>query len=99
VKTLNPVSGWKGSLEHQGAYDIDGGTNHALGLAVLRESVGTRHLKLDAVRESAGGTIIALDAPDGATKLRERKAKKWERVGRCRTSGAAERSTSSGCNH
>jgi hypothetical protein len=57
--------------------------NHALGLAVLRGSVGTRHLKLDAMREeeSAGGGVIklastiALDAPDGATKLRGHKGK------------------------
>jgi hypothetical protein len=49
-----------------------------LGLAVLRGSVGTRHPKLDAVREeeSVGGgviklaSIITLDAPDGAAKLR-----------------------------
>jgi hypothetical protein len=52
--------------------------NHALGLVILRGSVGTRHLKLDAVREEegAGGgvikhkSIIALDASDGAAKLR-----------------------------
>jgi hypothetical protein len=56
--------------------DIIGGTNHAFGLAVLQGSVGTRHLKLDVVREEAGGgvikltSIIALDAPDGTTKLR-----------------------------
>jgi hypothetical protein len=57
--------------------------NHALDLVVLRESVGTRHLKLDAVREeeNAGGgviklaSIIALDAPDGAAKLRRHKGK------------------------
>jgi hypothetical protein len=57
--------------------------NHALDLAVLRGSVGTRHLKLDAVREeeSAGGgvikltSIIALDTPDGATKQRGHKGK------------------------
>jgi hypothetical protein len=57
--------------------------NNALGLAVLRESVGTRQLKLDAVREeeSAGegviklAYIIALDTPDGVTKLRGHKGK------------------------
>jgi hypothetical protein len=68
---------WKGSLEQQGAYDIVGGTNHTLDLTVLWGSVGTRHSKLDAVRkeENAGGviklaSIIALDALDGAAKLR-----------------------------
>jgi hypothetical protein len=64
-------------------HDIVRGTNHALGLTVLRGSVGTRHPKLDAAREeeSAGGgvikltSIIALDAPDGAVKLRGHKGK------------------------
>jgi hypothetical protein len=83
VKTLSPVTGWKGRLEQQGAHDIVGGMNHSFGLAVLRGSVETRHPKLDAVREeeSAGGRviklmpIIALDAPDGAAKLRGHKGK------------------------
>jgi hypothetical protein len=77
VKALSPVTVGKGSLEQQGAHDIVGGTNHALGLAVLRGSVGTQHLKLDTVREeeNAGGviklaSIIALDAPNNTTKLR-----------------------------
>ena len=76
MKALSLVSGWKGSLEQQGAYDIVGGTNHALGLAVPRGRVGTRHSKLNTVREEegAGGVIkltfiVTLDTPDGATKL------------------------------
>jgi hypothetical protein len=83
VKALNLVTGWKGSLEQQGMYDIVGGTNHALDLAVLRESVGTRQPKLDVVREeeSAGGgviklaSIITLDVLNGAAKLRGHKGK------------------------
>jgi hypothetical protein len=51
------------------------------GLAILWESVGARHLKLDVVRdeESVGGgvikltSIITLDALDGAAKLRGHK--------------------------
>jgi hypothetical protein len=70
-------------LEQQGAHDIIGDTNHALSLAVIRGSVGTRHPKLDVVREeeSVGGgvikltSIIALDAPDGAAKPRGHKGK------------------------
>jgi hypothetical protein len=62
-------------------HDIVGGTNHALSLAVLQGNVGTRHTKLDVMREeeSAGGgvtklaSIITLDAPDGAAKLRGHK--------------------------
>jgi hypothetical protein len=81
VKALSLETGWKGRLEQQGAHDIVGGTNHALSLAVLRESVGTRHPKLDVVREeeSAGGgvikltSIITLDALDGVAKLRGHK--------------------------
>jgi hypothetical protein len=81
VKDLSPVTGWKGSLKQQGAHDIIGGTNHALDLAVMWESVGTRHPELEAVREeeSAGGgviklvSIITLDALDGAAKLRGHK--------------------------
>jgi hypothetical protein len=81
VKSLNPVTGWKGSLEQQGVHDIVGGTNHIFDLAVLWGSVGTRHPELGVERgeESAGGgvikltSIIALDAPDGATKLRGHK--------------------------
>jgi hypothetical protein len=74
--------GWKGSLEQQGVHDIVGGMNHALGLAILQGSIGTRHPKLDTVREeeSAGGviklaSIIALDGLDGAAKLRGHKGK------------------------
>jgi hypothetical protein len=81
VKALSLETGWKGSLEQQGAHDIIGGTNHALSLAILQESVGTRHPKLDVVREeeSAGGgviklaSIITLDALDGVAKLRGHK--------------------------
>jgi hypothetical protein len=70
-------------LEQLRAHDNIGGTNHALDLAVLQRSVGTQHPKLDAVREeeSTGGgviklaSIIALDAPDGATKLLGHKGK------------------------
>jgi hypothetical protein len=40
VKTLNPVAGWKGSLEQQGVHDIVGGANHALWLAIMRGGVG-----------------------------------------------------------
>jgi hypothetical protein len=62
-------------------HDIIGGTNHELGLAVLWRSVGTQHPKLDTMREeeSVGGgviklaSIIALDASDGAAKLRGHK--------------------------
>jgi hypothetical protein len=62
--------------------------NHALGLAVLRGSVGTRHSKLDAVRqeESTGRgvikltSIVALDAPDGAAKLHGHKDEVGESV-------------------
>jgi hypothetical protein len=76
VKALSPVSGWKEILKQQGAHDIIGGMNHALDLAVLRGSVGTRHPKLDIVREEegAGGgviklaSIIALNTPDGLAK-------------------------------
>jgi hypothetical protein len=54
-----------------------GGTNHALHLAILWGHVGTRHPKLDTMREeeSAGGgvvkltSIVALDTPDGTIKL------------------------------
>jgi hypothetical protein len=57
--------------------------NHALGLTVLWGCVGTRHQKMDAVREeesASGGviklaSIIALDALDGAAKLRRHKGK------------------------
>jgi hypothetical protein len=41
VKALSLVSGWKGSFKQQRAHDIVGGMNHALGLVVLRRSVGT----------------------------------------------------------
>jgi hypothetical protein len=41
VKTLDLVSGWKGSLEQWRAHDIIGGMNHALSLAVLRGSIWT----------------------------------------------------------
>jgi hypothetical protein len=69
-------------------YDIIGSMNHALDLAVLRGSVGTRHPKLDAVREeeSVGGviklaSIITLDAMDGVVKLRGHKGKEVGRGG------------------
>jgi hypothetical protein len=63
-------------------HNIVGGTNHALDLTILRGSVGTRHPKLNVMREeeSAGGviklaSIITLDAPDGAAKLCGHKGK------------------------
>jgi hypothetical protein len=70
-------------------HDIISGTNYALSLAVLWGSVGTQHPKLDAVREeeSAGGgvikliSIITLDAPDGAAKLRGHKGEEVEEGG------------------
>jgi hypothetical protein len=54
-----------------------GGTNHALHLAILWGRVGTRHPKLDTMREEEGvgggviklTSIVALDTPDGTTKL------------------------------
>jgi hypothetical protein len=61
-------------------YDIVCGMNHALSLAVLWGRVGTRHPKLDTMRkeEGVGGvvkltSIVALDTPDGTTKLRDHK--------------------------
>jgi hypothetical protein len=64
--------------------------NHTLGLTVLWGSVGTQHLKLDIVREeeTAGGviklaSIIALDAPDGVTKLCGHKGKEVGDGGEC----------------
>jgi hypothetical protein len=77
VKALSPETGWKGSLEQQGAHDIVGGTNHAFGLAVLRGSIGTRHPKLDAMREeeSAGGRVIKLTSIIALAKLRGHKGK------------------------
>jgi hypothetical protein len=41
MKALGLVTGWKGSLEQQGAHDIIGGMNHVLDLAILWGSVGT----------------------------------------------------------
>jgi hypothetical protein len=57
--------------------------NQALNLAVLREGVGMRHLKLDAAKEeesASGGVIklaciIALDTLDGVAELRGHKGK------------------------
>jgi hypothetical protein len=65
VKTLNPVVGWKISLEQQGAHDIIGGVNHALDLTNLRGGVGARHPKLDIVGEEdvAGGGVIENSCP------------------------------------
>jgi hypothetical protein len=78
VEALNPVASWKGGLKQQGAYDIICVANHALNLAILRGGVGARHPELDAMgeEEGAGGgvielaSIIVMDTPDGATKLR-----------------------------
>jgi hypothetical protein len=76
-------------------HDIVGGMNHALDLAILWESVGTRHPKLDAMREeeSAGRiikltSIIALDALDGVAKLRGHKG---EEVGEGEISACSHR--------
>jgi hypothetical protein len=75
VKALSLVTGQKGSLEQQGVHDIVSGMNHALGLAVLWGSVGTRHPKLDAVREeeSAGGGVIKLTSIIAMDELRGHK--------------------------
>jgi hypothetical protein len=81
---------WKGSLEQHRGHNIVSGMNHVIGLAVLQGSVGTRHPKLDVMREeeSAGGviklmSIIALDTPDGATKLCGHKCKEVGEGGEC----------------
>jgi hypothetical protein len=78
VKALNPVVGWKRCLEQQGAHDIVGGANHALGLAILRGGVGARHPKLNTMGQEEGArgviklsSVIALDTADGVTKLHE----------------------------
>jgi hypothetical protein len=62
------------------SYDI----NHALDLVVMWRGIGTQHLELDDVREeeSAGviefTSIITLDTPDGATKMRGHKGEEVE---------------------
>ena len=78
MESFSTVADWKGGLEQQGAHDIVGGTNHALDLAVLGGGVGTRHPELDTVRKEEGAgrgvielpSIITLNTPNGATKLR-----------------------------
>jgi hypothetical protein len=62
-----------------------------LNLAVLWGRVGTRHPKLDTVREEegAGGvvvkltSIVALDTSDGTTKLRGHISEKVREWGTC----------------
>jgi hypothetical protein len=79
VKALNPVASWMRCLQQQGAHDIVGGANHALGLAILRGGVRAWHSKLNAVGEEEGArvgvievsSVIALDTVDGVTKLLE----------------------------
>jgi hypothetical protein len=93
VKALSPITSRKGSLEQQGAHDIVGDTNHALDLAVLWGRVGTRHPKLDTVRERCEWRSCQIhvhcrtgqDTPDDTTKLREHISEKVrERGGRVR---------------
>jgi hypothetical protein len=105
MKALSPLMSRKGCLEQRGAHAIVGGTNHALSLAVLWGHVGTRHPKLDTVRKEEGTrgvvklSIVALDTPDGTTKLRGHISEKVSAGGTCQTYGAAERSTSNEYNH
>jgi hypothetical protein len=107
MKALSPVTSRKGSLEQQGAHDIVDGTNHAFNLIVLWGRVGTRRLKLDIVRKEEGASggvvkltsIIALDTPDGTTKLCGHISKKVRAWGMCQTYGIAERSISNDYNH
>ena len=39
-KGISPIGGGHGSLEEQGAGDIVGGTNNALGFAILLRGIG-----------------------------------------------------------
>jgi hypothetical protein len=72
-------------------HNIIGGTDHALGLAILWGCVGTRYLKLDTIREddSVGGgvtklmAIVALDTTDGTTRLNGHIGKKVRQGGEC----------------
>jgi hypothetical protein len=54
-----------------------------LSLVIMWRRVGTQHSKLDTVRKEEGvsgvvklTSIVALDTPDGTTKLRGHKSKK-----------------------
>jgi len=78
VEALSPVTGREGGLEQQGAHDVVGGANHALGLAVLRRSVGAGHPQLHTEGQEEGtgrrvvklSPVVALNTLDGATELR-----------------------------
>jgi hypothetical protein len=62
VKTLCPEAWGKGGLDQKSAHDIVCGLNHALCLAVLWQSIRTRHSELDTVGEEQGvrGGVIEL---------------------------------------
>jgi hypothetical protein len=65
--------------------------NHALSHAILWGRVWTRHLKLDTVRKEEGAnggvvklvSIVALDTPDGTTKLLGHISEKVRKRGEC----------------
>ena len=78
-KGISPIGGGHGSLEEQGAGDIVGGTNNALGFAILLRGIGARHTerntfsKKESTRRRVGKltTVVTLHRFDGATKLSE----------------------------
>jgi hypothetical protein len=90
VKALGPEARGQRSLEEKSAHDIVGGTNHALGLAVLGGSVRTRHAQLNTAREKerARGVVveltpvITLDGLDGEAELSGHPGKEMEERGK-----------------
>ena len=78
-KGINPIGGGHGSLEEQGAGDIVGGTNHALGFAILLRGIGARHAERNTFSKKESTrrrvvkltVVVTLHGFDGATKLSE----------------------------
>jgi hypothetical protein len=78
-------------MEQLGEHDIIGGTNHVLSLAILWGCVGIRYSKPNTVRKEesvSGGVVkltsnVALDTPDGTTKLHVHISEKVRECGEC----------------
>jgi hypothetical protein len=89
VEALSPKASWERSLEKEGAHDVVRGTNHALGLAVLRGGVWARHAQLDTMGEEESArsgvveltAIVTLNGLDGEAELSRHPSEEVEKGG------------------
>jgi hypothetical protein len=96
MKALSPEARGQGGLDQKGAHDVVRRAKHALGLAVLRGSIRTRHAQLNTLREKERARsvvikltpVVTLNGLDSETKLCGHPGKEVEEGGKSLRLGA-----------